>query len=177
MIIALAGRRVDPEDAENERFPLRNIPTVRTRVQAVLEQQGATAVVSSAACGADLIALSEAGSLGLRRRIVLPFDRKRFRKTSVIDRPGDWGGLYDEILDEVESAGDLVVLGVEGDAAYSATNDSILDEAEALAQSLGACTSALLIWDGKARSGHDLTWEFGEQSRKRGLPVIEVSTV
>ncbi len=177
MIIALAGRRVDAENAEERRFPLGNVPAVRTRVRTMLEQQGATAVVSSAACGADLIALSEAGSLGLRRRIVLPFERGRFRKTSVTDRPGDWGGLYDEVLNQVESAGDLVVLGVDGDAAYSATNDSILDEAEALARSLGACVSAVLIWDGKPRGGHDLTFEFGEAGRNRGMTVTEVPTL
>ena len=67
-------------------------------------------VVSSAACGADLLALEQAGGLGLRRRVVIPFDRERFRAGSVVDRPGDWGGLYDSILDAVGAQGDLVVL-------------------------------------------------------------------
>ena len=38
---------------------------------------GATWLVSSAACGADLIALSEAGKLGIRRRVGLPFSLQK----------------------------------------------------------------------------------------------------
>lgn len=103
MIIALAGRRIDPADAKETRFPLRNIGRVRTGIRALLKEKAVTALVSSAACGADLIALSEAGQLGLTRRVILPFERGRFRETSVTDRPGDWGTLYDEILDALEA--------------------------------------------------------------------------
>ena len=35
--------------------------------------------------------------LGMPFRIVLPFDKKTFRETSVVDRPGDWGPRYDRI--------------------------------------------------------------------------------
>jgi hypothetical protein len=178
MIIALAGRRVDSTDAKESRFPLRNVEIVRTRARAVLKEKGATAVVSSAACGADLIALSEAGELGLRRRVVLPFERKRFRQTSVTDRPGEWGPLYDQVLDAVEAAGDLVILqNGSDDEAYSAANHAILDEAEALATALHQPATAVLIWDGASRGDHDLTEEFGAEARKRGLAVTEVRTV
>jgi len=69
-----------------------------------------------------LIVLSEAGSLGLRRRVVLPFEPKRFRETSVVDRPGDWGTIYDQVIDQVETNGDLVVLGkTDQDDPYAAT--------------------------------------------------------
>ena len=150
MIVALAGRRIDSAEAKEPRFPVSNIETVRTRVRAVLQEKGATALVSSAACGADLIALSEAGQLGLRRRVILPTERRRFRETSVTDRPGEWGALYDQILDAVEAAGDLVVLqNRPDDDAYSAANCAILDEALALAKKHGvsavddACATAL----------------------------------
>jgi hypothetical protein len=95
MVIALAGRRVDPPDADFVRFPLKNVLAVRLRIRDALTRHAATTVVASAACGSDLLALDEAGALGLRRRIVLPFDRARFRMTSVVDRPGDWGALFD----------------------------------------------------------------------------------
>src|SRR5450432_2011251 len=93
MIIALAGRRVDPVHAKQQRFPAasKNVEIVRERIRIILQTEGATVLVSSAACGADLLALSEAGALGLRRRVVLPYDRKEFRATSVTDRPGEWG--------------------------------------------------------------------------------------
>jgi len=178
MIVALAGRRIDSAEAKEPRFPVSNIETVRTRVRAVLQEKGATALVSSAACGADLIALSEAGQLGLRRRVILPTERRRFRETSVTDRPGEWGPLYDQILDAVEAAGDLVVLqNRPDDDAYSAANCAILDEALALAKAVQKPAAALLVWDGVSRGDHDLTEEFGVEARKQGLEVIEVRTI
>jgi len=110
MILAVAGRRIDGSDAKDSHFPLHNVDLVRQRMRSLLHASAATTMVSSAACGADLIALSEARELTLRRRIILPFARDRFRITSVADRPGNWGPLYDEILDEAEASGDLIVL-------------------------------------------------------------------
>jgi hypothetical protein len=178
MIIALAGRRVDTADAKDTRFPLRNVETVRTRARALLKEKGATALVSSAACGADLIALSEAGQLGLRRRVILPFERGRFRETSVTDRPGDWGLLYDYILDAVEASGDLVVLECgSDDEAYAAANRAILDEAVMLGKSLHQPVAAVLIWNGVSRGEGDLTENFAVEARNRDLPVTELLTV
>jgi hypothetical protein len=178
MIIALAGRRVDSADAKEPRFPLQNVESVRARARAVFREKGATTLVSSAACGADLIALSEAGQLGLRRRVILPFERRRFRETSVTDRPGEWGPLYDQVLDAMEAEGDLVILqnGSE-DEAYSAANRAILDEAVELAEAVHEPATAVLIWDGVPRGDHDLTEEFGAEARKRGLAVTEVRTI
>ncbi len=59
-VIALAGRRIDAADAAMPRFPLENIPLVRKRLADLLVQERAVALVCSAACGADLIALEEA---------------------------------------------------------------------------------------------------------------------
>jgi len=114
MIIALAGRRVDAVDAKLVRLPPtpENLETVRKRILKLLQGMIAIALVSSTACGADLLALSVAGAIGVRRIIVLPFKREKFRETSVKDRPGDWAFLYDTILDEVQKAGDLQVLGL-----------------------------------------------------------------
>jgi hypothetical protein len=178
MIIALAGRRVDAAGAKQLRFPLQNVDMVRARVREMLEAQAARIVVCSAACGADLIALSEAGSLGLRRRVVLPFDRKLFRDTSVVDRPGDWGTVYDRVLEEVQAAGDLVLMEkTPNEEAYSAANLAILYEATSLAERLGHPAGAALVWDGASRGDHDITEEFGIEARKRGLAVIEVKTI
>jgi len=179
MIIALAGRRVDGPDANAVRFPLQNVAKVRTQLRLLLQDKGATAVVSSAACGADLIALSEAGRLGLKRRVILPFERRRFRETSVTDRCGDWGRIYDDVLDVVESQGELMTLrgGPKlDDEAYSAVNRTILDEAVALAKTVQEPAAAVLVWDGVSRGEHDLTEEFGIEARRRGLAVAEVPT-
>jgi len=177
MIIALAGRRVDAPDAKDARFPLQNVAQVRERVSKLLKTDVA-AVVSSAACGADLIAQSEAGTLGLRRRVVLPFARQRFRETSVVDRPGDWGPVYDRVIDEVAAAGDLVVLPPgPDDQAYAAANHAILEEALALARTLHQPVKAILVWDGASRGDNDLTEAFGTEARKRGLAVTDVPTL
>jgi hypothetical protein len=178
MIVALAGRRIDAIDAKQRRFPLENVDLVSQRVREMLKTEGASAVVCSAACGADLIALSAAISLGLRRRVVLPFERERFRKTSVIDRPGDWGPVYDRVLNDVEASGNLVVIARTSDAhAYSAANQAILDEAIAMAAQLKQPVAACLVWDGASRGDRDLTEEFGVEARKRKIAVFERMTI
>ena len=177
MIMAVAGRRVDAANSEFSRFPLRNVGLVRRRLRALFESNGAEVVVSSAACGADLIALSEARALGLRRRIVLPFSRSKFRDTSVTDRPGTWGPIYDEIVNEAEAADDLVVLDeAANDRAYRIVNRVILDTAIALMDDLHQPGTAVLIWRGQSRGDDDVTEEFGAEARKRGLPVVNVRT-
>ena len=78
MVFALAGRRIDAAEAAVPRFPLRNAEAVSRRLRAVFEFHKPEALVCSAACGADLIALAEARPLLIRRRVILPFPRERF---------------------------------------------------------------------------------------------------
>src|SRR5664279_3285300 len=137
MILAMAGRRIDGNDADEARFPLRNVGRVSRDVEALFLRQEVNVLVSSAACGADLIGLSEAGKLGRRRRVVLPFSREKFRVESVVDRPGEWGQLFDMILDDVSAMGDLVILpGASAVDPYVATNVAIVEEALALGREL-----------------------------------------
>ncbi len=177
LIIALAGRRIDAVDAKEARFPLRNVEIVRMRVRKMFETQSATALVCSAACGADLIALSEASSVGLKRKIILPFDPERFKEISVTDRQGEWGPVYDEALDEVEAAGNLVRLDLTSEEdPYALTNIAILDKAIAWAEQLHESVTAVLVWDGASRGDHDITEAFGVEAHNRSLPVLDVST-
>ncbi|MEO8049024.1 MAG: hypothetical protein ABI833_01295 [Acidobacteriota bacterium] len=174
MILAFAGRRVDAPDAATPRFPIANLAIVRGRIRKLLQDRAPSDVISSAACGADLIALSEAAALGVVRKIVLPFSRDRFRSTSVTDRPGDWGPLYDEVL----GGGEVIELQEEpDDGAYLVVNCTILDMTSALMNEKGQPGSAVLVWEGASRGEHDLTEAFGVEARKRGLAVIEVLTI
>jgi hypothetical protein len=177
MIITASGRRIDVADAAQHRFPLANVATVRKRVREFLEQHRAAAVVCSAACGADLIVLSEAGALGLRRKIVLPFDQKRFRESSVTDRPGDWRHAFDQAIDSLDRRDLIVMKAGSDDAAYAAANGTILDEAIALGREMHSAVAALLVWEGTPRPGLDLTDQFGGDARRRGLPIFEVKTL
>lgn len=137
-----------------------------------------TALVSAAACGADLIALTVASDLGLRRRIVLPFKKSRFRETSVADRPGDWGSIFDNVTAEVEAVGDLLILDDVGEdeKAYEATNIAIFDEAKLLSIKTGTPLFAVVVWDGMSRGQGDLTASFANEARLRAILVDEIMT-
>lgn len=179
-VVALAGRRIDATDADTPRFPSDRVDSVRQRLRALLIARTASALVSSAACGADLIALDVARELGLRRRIVLPFAPDHFRGSSVMDRPGDWGAIFDGEVERARRAGDLVVLekSGEGSEAYAAANAAILDEAARLARQEGDLPLlAVLVWDGRSRGEGDLTEAFGLLARRQGLEIAEISTL
>jgi len=179
-VVALAGRRIDAEGTHPPRFPLANVPIVRRRLAELLVSENATAIVCSAACGADLVALEEAERLGLRRRIVLPFQPERFRETSVTDRPGDWGLVFDRLIATAGAANDLVVLDAadsSNDAAYAAANEAIIREAASLAQAdeTPRRRLAVVVWEGEARGANDATEAFRDLASKAGFeqqPVI-----
>ena len=182
MIITLAGRRIDAPDAAVSRFPLEKSASVHERILTLMREQQATTLVSSAACGTDLLALSAAGELGIRRRVILPFAHERFRAASVADRPGEWGALFDQIIAEVEAAGDLVLLDeTQADtAAFVRANQMILNEAQALAgQPISEKESAkpvlaVIVWEGKPRGEEDLTADFADEARSRSIPILEI---
>lgn len=188
MVVALAGRRIDAPDAQRPRFPLANVDAVGKQLRTLFARLMPSVIVCSAACGADLLALDAARKLGIRRRIVLPFDAPHFRATSVVDRPGDWGALFDSLYEEARSRNELVILshGEGGDQnAYVATTDRIVAEALALlkgqggrrgAESSNDGSTAVVVWEGGSRGEGDLTAEFAELARKRGMRVVEVKT-
>src|SRR5215467_7835009 len=136
MVIALAGRRVDAPNAKEPRFPPQNLGVVKERLRDLFIRRKATALVCSAACGADLVALQVAEDLRIKRTVILPYKPDIFRRTSVVDRPGDWGEPYDRIIAQVQKTNNLVILGYAEDdsAAYSATNHAILDCATKIAR-------------------------------------------
>lgn len=177
-IIALAGRRIDAPGSQPERFPLERVPAVRDALRARFLERPTCALVSSAACGADLLALELAEELEIPAFVVLPFAAKRFRTSSVTDRPGDWGALFDRIVERARRADRLIVheeVG-EGSAAYAAVNRAILDEAAKLGTRLGLATTAVLVWDGRSRGDGDFTDAFGALAREMGMEVLQVPT-
>lgn len=175
--MAAAGRRVDAPDADAERFPLRNRARVHAAIASALAASDASVLISSAACGADLLALDAAGSLGIRRRVILPFGPDRFRASSVTDRPGDWGPLFDTIVADAAARGDLVVLGTDdGDGAYVLANHAILAEGDALAAAHPAARVALVAWEGASRGAGDLTDQFRAEALSRGWAVEDIAT-
>jgi hypothetical protein len=182
-VVALAGRRIDLPGARPPRFPLDHVEEVGRRIAGAFRRISAVALVSSAACGADLVALEQAEQIGLRRRIVLPFAPERFRETSVIDRPGPWGPVFDRQIAAVAATGDLIVLqhGGKDDDAYAAANEVIVREAQALAHSTEGeilrRLIAVLVWEGSPRPSGDATAEFGELAKAAGFGQESILTL
>jgi hypothetical protein len=178
MVIAFAGRRIDAPDADQPRFPLGNVSAVRHRIRDLFLAENATALFSSGACGADLLAQEEAVKLGLHTCLVLPFSPEQFRYSSVTDRPGEWGVVYDTIVQRATRAGNLIVLpdGPEGDDAYGLVNRRILDEA-ILAAGEPRNVLAVIAWNGQPRGAGDLTLAFREEAERRGIHVAEIQTL
>jgi hypothetical protein len=185
-VVALAGRRIDAVDTPTPRFPLDNAPMVQERIRAVLQETEADVLVSSAACGADLLALGAAHELGVRVHVVLPFARERFRQTSVIDRPGDWGALFDQYIQAAEQERALYELesGPDSHEGYLRALDVILDLATDCAHSTSTGQSAptpgeitaVAVWDGQSRGPRDITVSFLKRAGDRGIMVRHVPT-
>jgi hypothetical protein len=178
-VAAVAGRRVDAPDSAAPRFPAQAVPRVAEAVKKLLAEHHVVAVVASAACGADIVALEAASDLGIRTRIVLPFDAERFLRTSVADRGEEWGDRYRAVLQRATARGDVVVIE-EGpgtdDQAYARATERILSETQALARSNGARAIALAIWDEKPRSGTDATRDFIDSARRQEMATFSIAT-
>ncbi|WP_263351949.1 hypothetical protein [Acidicapsa acidisoli] len=178
MILGLAGRRIDARETSDPVFPFGNAGKVGERLERLLSEQGVRVLVCSAACGADLIALQVAETLDIRSRIILPFEPGQFRQTSVIDRPGDWGPIFDRIIAAAEHRKDLIDLQLsQGDEAYVRANHAILDEIVRVAEASGDQAAVSLVWDQRSKGKDDYTEYLGEAARELGLTVFEVSTL
>ena len=173
-VIVAAGRRVDAADAATERFPQRNVPDVRAKLEDFLKQQTPSAIVSSGACGADLLVLQAVANDRVQRYVLLPSSPEEFRESSVTDRPGDWGPIYDEVLKSSQVEVLELPTGQEG---YLEINRRLLDKAAALAAELGTSVSALVIWNQESRGDDDVTAHFLHEARQRSFPVTEISTL
>jgi hypothetical protein len=99
VIVVYAGRR--PSD---EGFPDARRDEVAARIRRLLAGMQPRMIVGSAAAGADLLTLKEGVAVGATAQIVLAGTRDEFRESSVADVGGDWGQLFDRILDHPESS-------------------------------------------------------------------------
>lgn len=177
-VVALAGRRTDEPKADEIRFPLSNAELVRQRLRDHFVREGFTSIVSSAACGADLLALGVATELGMRAFVVLPFAPTIFRRLSVTDRPGNWGEVFDRVIEQATKDNILKVLDYDENdpTAFTETNKVIVALAREQAGS-GALPVCTLVWEGRPKEKEDATQQFGELCRQAGFRVTEVSTL
>jgi hypothetical protein len=176
-VLAVAGRRIDAANAEERRFPLDQVARVSSDLRSLLLSSHAVAVVASAANGADLLTLQAAGDLGIHRVVMLPCAAAGFRVGSVADRPGDWGPVFDLIVDEVRSAGSLIELAqAAGATAYAQVTDELIARTESMAASQGLTAAAVAVWDGAPWGAGDMTAYFRRLAVQRGFDLHEVRT-
>jgi hypothetical protein len=174
-IACLAGRRIDPIDGDARRFPLHCASAVGEAIAAVLVERKISRLVCAAACGADILALEACEALAIPATIVLPFSVAVFREVSVIDRPGDWGPRFDQVIARARAHADLVELG------YAKNDQKAFFGAnrEIVARVTGASAGekfAIVVWNGAARGEEDATADLADHARHVGLEIIEVST-
>jgi hypothetical protein len=182
-VICLAGRRIDQANAKPPRFPLENADLVTGRLADLFRRETAVALVCSAACGADILALEEAERQQIRFRVVLPFERLRFRSKSVVDRGEKWGPRFDRLADLASQSDDLLVLddvNQNDDLLFVSANSRIRLEAAMLARTLSAPSLRLLavaVWEGQPRPGDDFTWDFLRAAETEGVETRSILTI
>ena len=109
-VVALAGRRIDAHDADDERFPLARIRLVAGRLRIVLGALHCTTLVSSAANGADLVALTwpVSGASACASSCRSPSRASASRPSSIVPAASCGAGCSTTSCDEARAAGDLV---------------------------------------------------------------------
>lgn len=173
-VVVAAGRRVDAPDAQDARFPASNVDVVRKRIATFFAHEKPSALVSSGACGADLLSLEVAQKQRVKRYLVLGAEPAEFRKSSVTDRPGNWGELFDQAM----KTSKVEVLKVpDGQEGYLETNLKLLDRAQAVAKQSGTTVLALVIWNEQSRGADDVTDHFLQHAKLRKIPVTQISTL
>jgi hypothetical protein len=177
VVAALAGRRIDAPDVSPPRFPVRQERVVQQRIRELFERLRATGLVSSAACGADIVALEIAGEMGIRRLVVLPFARGEFRKRSVVDRDESWGPRFDRLLKGIDDT-DIIELALPPDAhdVFTRANEKILELASSQANAFDRAVVAVIVWEGRSRGEDDNTEAFALEAQRRAMRVEVVLT-
>lgn len=172
---ALAGRRIDAVDAEEVRFPSTSIPQVTLALETLLARDPVGRLICSAACGADLLALKVADKLAIPATIILPYAAPRFRKTSVTDRPGNWGTCFDRLVEAAAGRGDLIDLALDPEDPHA--YDKVTKQIIAAARESSRRPIAIAVWEASARGDDDATADFLRRAREADFETHEILTV
>lgn len=177
-VAVLAGRRPDATGQPVPRFPLVQVPAVKQELTHLLQTGEFTTLVCAAACGADLLGLEAAMGLGITAHIVLPFNPDLFRRTSVTDRPGDWGPRYDLLIAHARNRHLITILHLPEDdpRTYKLGNDALIAKAQELSQPAGIQPTSIIVWDGASRGADDVTQHFRQACQRAGFQEQQLLT-
>ncbi|OUS19523.1 hypothetical protein A9Q95_14735 [Rhodobacterales bacterium 59_46_T64] len=133
-------------------------------------------LVSSAACGADILALEVCEELGIETTIVLPFVTQEFRRISVTDRGGNWGSRFDQLIESNRAHGALIELGLPTDTtdAFEQANIEIVLRASQIS---AAEHLAVIVWEGAKKGTSDATKDVKDRAVSKGFRVVEINTL
>lgn len=135
MIILYAGVQADEAGRASPRLPETSENDLLIRLKGLLQSLQPSRMVGALASGSDILFARAALSEGIPLRIVLPFAKEDFRRTSVEPRGERWLTHFDRVVSN--TAVDLV----EGDCpveetveAFNEHNLTMLDDARALVE-------------------------------------------
>ncbi|HUR10475.1 MAG TPA: hypothetical protein VM012_03860 [Flavitalea sp.] len=188
MIIALAGRRIDPAGQETARFPSKFSGTVKRMLSDIFLSLHASTLICSAADGTDILALEVADELKMELKVILPFHKNKFLQTSVMK---EWHDRFEIIVSKVESANQLVITHYEetDPDVYKKINTDILTSAiecfeykkknglVRVESSLRDGITAVVAWEGKRKWENDITYHFMCEAKLMDIPILEVNTL
>ena len=97
-VIAFAGHMIDVPGRPTPRFPPELESVVAAAIRDRLARMHRPIVYTSAACGADLIAIEVAFDCGAEVNVLLPFNREDFVRTSVAVGGPRWTERFDAAL-------------------------------------------------------------------------------
>jgi hypothetical protein len=160
VVWAFAGRR-------SPSLPPAAEASVRRRLRALLERCAPVAVVGAAACGADLVLVTEALRLRKARgrpdvHLVLPTPLAQFRSDSVAPA---WRERFRTTIEAVQALGHLTILDLGDDDPYGRGNTAIFERAEQVARDRGGRVLALVV---ASPGAGRYAARFAEQAQARG---------
>jgi class 3 adenylate cyclase len=180
-VVVFAGHMIDRQDRAQPRFPSQLESAVREAIRSRLKKLHVGVGYASAASGSDILFLETILKIGGEAHIVLPYNKKQFRKDCVEIVPGTgWGTRFERIL---EQAAELVVASdqklEEGTTSYEYTNLLLHGLARIKANQLETETIRLAVWDGKPGDGPGGTASAVDQWRAVGdeIEIIDLAKI
>lgn len=177
-VVVGAGHMLDAPDRPHPRFPREREPAVAREVLAVLVEEGVgpgDLVLTSGACGADML-IAEAGlGLGAHVRLLLPLPAEQVAQRSLAGWRGELEPRLWALLERCEVREQSRELGrpPAGTDAYERANVWCLSTARVEAGDTRPL--ALVVWDGSdAADGRGGTAHFVHQARRLGARVRTV---
>ena len=170
-VAIFAGHMVDQPGRSPERFPESLVPRVQEEIEAWLDREDVQIGFSSAAYGSDLLFLETLLKRGGEAHVILPFDPRVFRETSVAIGGKTWVDRYQYILERsiVETVSDRPLKF--GEVAYDHANQFLHGRAIMHAGRLSTDLLRLAVWDGQGGDGPGGTNDVVFQWRRFTRPI------